>query len=242
MIEILDLSKKYRHTQVLHQINLRFQPGMVAGLIGPNGTGKTTLIKCILGLTHFQEGNILVDGKSISKQSEYRNLIGYMPQTGNYPELMKVKDLLSMLKEIRGNNTAIDDELIGSFKLENSLNKYLGQLSGGTIQKVSAVVAFMFDPPILILDEPTAGLDPLAAEILKEKISKVSKDKLVIITSHVLNDLDELASHILFLQDGKIAFYEEIKALKNKYKEHKLGKVITRMMGDTDQIKTQSSN
>ncbi|MBC7382348.1 MAG: ABC transporter ATP-binding protein [Bacteroidia bacterium] len=231
MIEIIDLSKKYRHTQVLHHINLKFETGMVAGLIGPNGTGKTTLIKCILGLTHFLEGAILVQGKSISKQSGYRNLIGYMPQTGNYPENMKVSQLFAMIREIRSNQTTIDDDLLYRFGLENSLNKYMGQLSGGTVQKVSAVLAFMFDPPILILDEPTAGLDPLAAEILKEKISKSAQNKLVIITSHVLNDLDELASHIVFLQEGKLAFFEEITVLKNKYREQKLGKVITQIMG-----------
>ncbi len=233
MIEIKDLSKKYRHTQVLHHIDLSFRQGMVAGLIGPNGTGKTTLIKCILGLTHFQQGDILVEGKSIKKQSDYRNLIGYMPQIGNYPEHMKLAHLFSMIKELRGNQVTIDDELLHNFKLESSLNKDLGQLSGGTIQKVSAVLAFMFNSPILILDEPTAGLDPIAAEILKEKISKVAENKLVIITSHVINDLDELASHILFLQEGKISFYEEIKALKLKYNEPKLGKVITQMMGET---------
>ncbi len=232
MIEIKNLSKRYRKAQVLHHIDLNFGKGMVAGLVGPNGTGKTTLIKCILGLTHFEDGEILVGGKSIRGQSGYRDLIGYMPQLGSYPGNMKVSQLFTMLKEIRGRKEGIDEELIERFGLGASLHKYFGQLSGGTIQKVSAVIAFMFNPEILILDEPTAGLDPIAAEILKEKINKVAADKLVIITSHILNDLDELASHILFLQEGRIAFFEAIPALKERYQEQKLGKVITQMMGE----------
>jgi Cu-processing system ATP-binding protein len=104
-------------------------------------------------------------------------------------------------------------------------------LSGGTRQKVSAALAFLFDPEVLILDEPTAGLDPLSSEILKEKILKEKrKNKLILITSHILSDLDELTTHIMYLQEGKMEFFKEIDQLREETGELKLGKAIARIM------------
>ena len=104
-------------------------------------------------------------------------------------------------------------------------------LSGGTKQKVSAALAFLFNPPILILDEPTAGLDPLSSEILKEKIQRESlKGKLILITSHIMSDLDELATDVLYLYEGKVQFFKSLEALKSESNEQKLGRIIARLM------------
>ncbi|MCF8255558.1 MAG: ABC transporter ATP-binding protein [Bacteroidia bacterium] len=229
MIQIKDLHKNYGKHQVLKNINVELERGMVAGLIGQNGTGKTTLIKSILGLTQFQKGDILVEGVSVKAGPEYRNNIGYMAQMGRYPENMNIAQLFDMMKKIRTIDKR-DEELYEKFQLQKIAHQNLGQLSGGTIQKVSAALAFLFNPDILILDEPTAGLDPIASEILKEKIIKESTKKLILITSHILNDLDEIASHALFLQEGSLLFFEHIKSLKEKSGHQKLGKTIAEIM------------
>jgi Cu-processing system ATP-binding protein len=202
---------------------------MVDGLIGQNGTGKTTLIKCILGLTQFHEGDIKIDGESILLSPEYRNKIGYMPQIGKYPENMRISQLFNMMKEIRHANS-FDEELYELYQLDKIKHQYLGQLSGGTIQKVSASLAFLFNPQILVLDEPTAGLDPIASEILKDKINKEKAGKIILITSHILNDLDEIASHALFLQQGSLLFFKTLAELKEKSGHQKLGKTIAEIM------------
>ena len=103
---------------------------------------------------------------------QYREQIGYMPQTGRYPDNMKIGQVLDMMKDIRGNKTALDEDLYNAFELKALTNKRMRTLSGGTRQKVSAALAFLFDPLVLILDEPTAGLDLIASEMLKEKIIK----------------------------------------------------------------------
>jgi Cu-processing system ATP-binding protein len=125
----------------------------------------------------------------------------------------------------------LDEELIQKFRLDEIFKKPMRTLSGGTRQRVSAALAFFFDPGVLILDEPTAGLDPLSSEILKEKILKEkSKNKLILITSHILSDLDELTTHIMYLQEGKLEFFKEIEQLREETGELKLGKAIARIM------------
>lgn len=232
MISIEHISKKFRKLQALDNINAGFEPGQVVSLVGPNGSGKTTLIKCILGMVRPDRGDILVNGHSVQQQHGYRKQIGYMPQIGRYPDNMKIRQLFDMLYELRKDEAAnADRELIHDFELENIFEKPMRTLSGGTRQKVSAALAFLFNPPILILDEPTAGLDPLAAEILKAKMMKEKKkNKLILITSHILSDLDELTSHIMYMQDGKQLFFKDLDAVREDTGEIKLGRAIARIM------------
>lgn len=232
MIRIENISKRFKKLQVLDNINVAFEAGQVVSLIGPNGSGKTTLIKSILGLVRPDAGSIFVNNSLIGNSPEYRNLIGYMPQIGRYPDNMKVGHLFSMLENLRIEKKQIlDKELIRNFKLEDIYNKPMRTLSGGTRQKVSAAVSFLFSPDILILDEPTAGLDPLSSEILKEKIHKEkNKEKLILITSHILSDLDELTTHVTYLQEGKLLFMKDIATLQEDTGEIKLGKAIARVM------------
>ena len=177
-------------------------------------------------------GKIFVDEELINGDPSYREKIGYMPQIGRYPDNMKVGQLFKMLKNIRNaDESKIDNYLVEQFELEKIFEKPMRTLSGGTRQKVSAAVAFLFAPPILILDEPTAGLDPLASEILKEKIlAEKKKNKLILITSHILSDLDEMTTHIMYMQEGKMQFFKDIEALQEETGELKLGKAIARIM------------
>ena len=232
MIRIENLKKKFKKLQALDDINAFFNQGQVISLIGPNGSGKTTLIKCILGMVRADSGSIHVNGKQINGDPSYRSQIGYMPQIGRYPDNMKVGQLFRMLKDIRKiSETELDTDLLVKFNLVSIFDKPMRTLSGGTRQKVSAALAFYFNPAILILDEPTAGLDPLSSEILKEKImQEKKKNKLILITSHILSDLDELTTDVMYLQEGKMIFYKELAALKKETKEEKLGKAIASIM------------
>ena len=232
MIRIENLEKRFKKLQALNDINALFNSGQVVSLIGPNGSGKTTLIKCILGMVKADSGCIYVNGKQINGDPSYRSGIGYMPQIGRYPDNMKVGQLFRMMKSIRKvPDEELDTDLLIKFNLVSMFEKPMRTLSGGTRQKVSAAFAFYFNPDILILDEPTAGLDPLSSEILKEKImQEKKKNKLILITSHILSDLDELTTHVMYLQEGKMIFLKDIESLRQETGEDKLGKAIAGIM------------
>jgi Cu-processing system ATP-binding protein len=231
MISFKDISKKFGKLQVLDKVSVDLIPSKSYALIGPNGSGKTTLIKSLLGLVVPSSGEILFDGKSIDNDWLYREKIGYMPQIGRYPDNMTIGQLVEMMKNIRKDQPKVDEELIDAFKLYKIYDKRLHALSGGTRQKVSAALAFLFNAPVLILDEPTAGLDPVSVEILKDKIiHEKHKGKLLLITSHILNDLDELATDVIYIFEGKLQYNNTIQALKNETNEKRLGKAIVTMI------------
>src|SRR6185436_7685467 len=232
MIRIENINKKFKKLQALDQISMQLESGKVISLIGPNGSGKTTLIKCILGMVKPAKGKIYVHEMKINGDPSYRERIGYMPQIGRYPDNMKVGQLFTMMKHIRNaSENDLDTDLITKFNLVAIFDKPMRTLSGGTRQKVSAALAFYFNPDILILDEPTAGLDPLSSEILKDKIiAEKKKNKLILITSHILSDLDDLATDIMYLQDGRLQFFKSIETLRKETGEPKLGKAIAKIM------------
>lgn len=215
MIDIVQISKRFGKLRALQDINLYLEKGECIAMIGPNGCGKTTLIKSILGMVLPESGTIMIEGKNIKGEVDYRRRIGYMPQIGRYPDNMTIGNIFEMIKGIRNYPDKLDEDLYYSFKLDQMHDKKMRALSGGTIQKVSAALAFLFNPDILILDEPTAGLDPLAAEILKEKITaKKNKGCLILITSHILSEMEDLVSQIIFMQEGSMIFHKSVIELK----------------------------
>jgi Cu-processing system ATP-binding protein len=232
MIEIQGLCKAFGKLEVLQNIDLHCRRGQSIALIGPNGCGKTTLIKSILSMVIPDKGEILFSGQSIKGDYKYRSDIGYMPQIGRYPENMNVGQVIETIQQLRGVDTmSIDQDLYNAYKIPDILHKRMATLSGGTVQKVSATLAFMFNPQVLILDEPTAGLDPLASDILKEKINiEKQKDKLVLITSHLLSELDELVSELIFMQEGKVVFHKNTEQLKTDTKEKTISKAISSIL------------
>ena len=232
MITINNVYKSFGKLKVLNDVSVSCNTSECIALIGPNGCGKTTLIKSILGMVVPDKGIITFNNKNISKDWEYRKHIGYMPQIGRYPENMTIGQVFDMMKSIRKEDSStLDEELYHEFKLPSLSNKRMHTLSGGTRQKVSASLAFLFYPDVLILDEPTAGLDPVSSEILKEKISQEKeKGKLIMITSHILSELDDLVTHILFMQDGKIGFRKTVEEIRNETGEIKLSKAIASIM------------
>lgn len=231
MISVKQISKKFGKLEVLKDFNLEFEAGSSYALMGPNGSGKTTLIKTILGMVIPDRGEILVQGKSIKGSYKYRSNIGYMPQIGRYPGNIKIGQLFTMMQDIRPEVREYDMELVEAFGLDTMMDKAMHTLSGGTRQKVSAALAFMFCPDILILDEPTAGLDPMAVEVLKKKIKKErQKGKLILITSHILSELDELTNHAIYIFEGKVFFNDSVESLKEITGEKRFSTAIARLM------------
>jgi Cu-processing system ATP-binding protein len=233
LIEIKSLKKSFDKNIVLKGIALTLGSGSIVAIMGPNGSGKTTLLKCVLGLVKPDSGEIKVKGLDITSGSEYRKFIGYMPQTPRYPENLKVKELIKMLKDISGGNNSYDEELIEELKLEKIYNKQFGTLSAGTKQRVSSSLAFLFNREIVILDEPTAGLDPVSAEMVKEKIVKEKNNgKLVIITSHITSEVEKLAERLIFLLEGNIHLDSPVEELKKSTGETDLNKAIAKLMNN----------
>jgi Cu-processing system ATP-binding protein len=240
MIAASHLTKSFGRLRALDDFSVTMVRGQSVLLIGPNGSGKTTFIKCVLGLVLPDKGELTLDGVSLLGNPEPRRAIGYMPQIGRFPDHLKVGQIFEMMREIRrGTFERTDEDLIKAFEIDKLAHKPARTLSGGTRQKVSACLAFLFDPDILILDEPTAGLDPVAAEILKEKVRDVrERNKLVLLTSHILSDLDEITSDVMHLIEGKLQFYRPIDELMSEHGEQKLGKVIAKIMRESANAQT----
>ncbi|MFN1834216.1 ABC transporter ATP-binding protein [Balneola sp. MJW-20] len=230
MISLTKIHKKYGSLKILNGIDLEFKSHGVHSILGPNGSGKTTLIKIILGMVIPQQGEILIDNEIVNGEWEYRDQISYLPQIARFPDNITVSELLNMVIRIRGRANR-SDELIDLFKLEPFLKKKLGNLSGGTRQKVNLVLAFMFDTGIIILDEPTTGLDPVALIKLKELIRKERlKGKTILITTHIMSFVEEMADDIVFLLDGKIHFVGSTDELRKENQSHSLEHAIANVL------------
>ncbi|HMS50831.1 MAG: ATP-binding cassette domain-containing protein [Sphingobacteriales bacterium] len=231
MIEIKNLTKRFGKFTAIDKLNLNLNLGECIALIGPNGCGKTTLIKSILGMVLPDEGTIFFAGKSIKADNNYRSKIGYMPQIGRYPENMSIGHVIEMIQSIRSAPNKLDLDLYQQFEIGKILDKKMRTLSGGTTQKVSATLAFMFNTQVLILDEPTAGLDPVASEILKEKINDAKKKGcLVLITSHILSELEGIASQIVFMQEGKLILHKSTADLRAYTGQETIAKSIVHLL------------
>jgi Cu-processing system ATP-binding protein len=231
MIIASNVTKTFGKLKALDNVSVNCNRGQTIALIGPNGSGKTTLIKSILGMVVPDSGFITFDQHNILHNWMYRERIGYMPQIGRYPDNMTIAQVFNMMRDIRKNATETDEELINEFGLNEMMQKKMRTLSGGTRQKVSAALAFLFNPDVLILDEPTAGLDPVASEVLKQKIIREKqKGKLILITSHILSELDDVVSEIIYMQDGKLQFHKSLQQLQEDTGETKLAKAFAQIM------------
>jgi Cu-processing system ATP-binding protein len=230
MIEINGLKKSYGSRPVLKGIDLSVRAGRITGIAGPNACGKTTLIKCILGLSIMDAGTILVDGTPVRFEGSFREKLGYMPQNPRFPENLALGELLQMLEALRGEAAPRKDFLIEYFSLGKLLGEKVKQFSGGTRQKASAVAAMMFDSPVLLLDEPTAGMDPIVSlrfkSLLKEE---AAKGKTIMLVSHLMPEVEQLATALAFLHEGKVIFSGEIDLLLRESGLGSLEPALTRI-------------
>lgn len=231
MIAIKELHKNFGRNEVLKGVNLDIdRPGIFA-ILGPNGSGKTTLIKSVLGMVSPTDGDIQIDGKSIKKRWKYREDISYLPQIANFPANLKVGELIRMIRDLRPDPGVSETELIHRFQLQPFLKKKLGHLSGGTKQKVNILLTFMYPSPLLILDEPTTGLDPVSLIALKELIKKEKEaGKTILISSHIMSFVEEIADSLVFLLEGKVYFEGSIQQLKDKTGENDFEHAIASLL------------
>jgi len=230
MVKIENIHKKFGKNEVLKGIDLEIPENGIFAILGPNGSGKTTLIKSILGMVVPDKGKIFIDGKETHANGLYRKNIDYLPQIANFPSNLGVKELIKMIQDLRGGH-AKSDHLIELFQLQPFLDKKLSNLSGGTKQKVNLVLTFMFDSQLVILDEPTTGLDPIALLHLKELIQQEKeKGKTILVTSHIMSFVEEVSNEIVFILEGKIYFKGNLNQLREKTGEQDFERAIAHLL------------
>ena len=233
-LRISGLGKRFGRLDVLRGVHIGVAPGRITAVVGPNAAGKTTLIKTILGLVRPDRGTVEVNDEVVGRDPAYRKLIGYMPQSARFPEYLTGREILGLLTGLRERRSGLDEELIGQFCLDAHLDKPLRTLSGGTRQKLNAAVAFLFRPALIILDEPTAGLDPVAAGILKDKVLRApSEGVTVILTSHIMSEVEELAQDLVFLVEGVVVYQGAVQSLLEQSGESRLERAIAAILSGT---------
>lgn len=231
VIEGIGVTKRYGRVPVLRGIDFAVKAGRVTAILGPNGAGKSTLIRMLLGLARPDEGSVTVAGTAVGDDPGYRAAIGYMPQHPHFPENLTGREVVRLLRELRRHSVPEDDELFEAFALPAELDKPVRNLSGGTKQKLNAALAFMFRPRILLLDEPTAGLDPVASGVLKARILGARQAGVtVLVVSHVLSELEDLVDDVIFLLEGRVEFQGSLRRLEEITGESRLEPAVARLM------------
>ena len=233
MISIRSLSKSYGRLTVFEDLDLDIEDKRVTAILGPNAAGKTTIIKCVLGLATPDKGTITVGGIPVSGGYRYRESIGYMPQNATFPDNLTGAEIIDFLISLRGETRARDLALLEAFDLGADLDKAVRSLSGGTRQKINAAITFLFTPDVLILDEPTAGLDPRSSSLLKDKILELrGQGRTVVLTSHIMSEVEELADRVVYLSGGRIAFEGEAAEMRRQTGMERLERAIAQMMDE----------
>ena len=230
MVVVDSLRKRFGRLEVLRGVSATFEPGKVTAVVGPNASGKTTLMKSVLGLVLPDAGEVTIDGVSVRDPSVRRH-VGYMPQEPRFPDNLKVSELFALVQDLRGERPSGLDDLVDLFDLRQHLEKPVRVLSGGTRQKASAVLTFLFAPRVLLLDEPSAGLDPVASSRLKDRIlEERAGGATVLLTSHVMSELEELADEVLFLLEGTVRFRGTLDTVRSLTGEQRLERAVAKLM------------
>ena len=209
-LTIRHLSKSYGEKLALDGFSCTFRPGVTA-ILGPNGAGKTTLMNLITDCVRRQEGEILYDGTDVLKLGRsFRERLGFMPQSQGMIDQMTAFDFLCYIAELKGlkKKSALPQirELLALVNLEQAAHRRLGGFSGGMRQRVMLAQALLGQPEVLLLDEPTAGLDPEERVKLRGYIERLAADKIVLITTHITSDVETVADEILLMDHGRLHF------------------------------------
>lgn len=206
-LQLINLTRQYGHKVAVNGINYVFHPG-IYGLLGANGAGKTTLIRLICGVLNPTAGDILLDGQSVCSMGEkYRELLGYLPQDfGYYPDF-SAQEFMYYMAALKGIKASYarkkTDELLRKLNLDDVAKKKIKTFSGGMRQRLGIAQAMLNNPEILILDEPTAGLDPKERVKFRRLISGLAKERIVILSTHIVSDVEDIADIIIMMKKGK---------------------------------------
>ena len=234
MLVLQDIGKQYGDFTAIRSIHLRFDHG-IYGLLSPNGAGKTTLIKMLVTLIQPTSGAILYDGEPIEALGEsYRELIGYLPQQFGYYKHYTPRQYLTYLAALKGMDKKIVgqriDEVLEMVALSEVKNKKMKKFSGGMIQRVGIAQALLNDPKILILDEPTAGLDPKERARFRHLLSELARNRIIIISTHIVSDIESIANEIIMIKNKELLH----KASVSDICETLVGKVFETSMSFDD--------
>ncbi len=223
-LEIRNLKKSFGDVQAVRDISITFENG-IYGILGPNGAGKSTLIHLITDTVRRESGEILLDGQEVLQMGgRYRDLLGYMPQQQGYYEDFSAGAFLMYMAHLKGMKKAQAkdrvDELLEIVNLKPYRNKRVGAFSGGMKQRLLLAQALLNDPKILILDEPTAGVDPQERIHIRNFISEIAADRTVLLATHIVSDVEVIAKEIILIKDGSVIEqgtpYELLGRMKNR--------------------------
>ena len=216
---IKGLSKKYGNKMVLENINLEIKKG-IFGLLGPNGAGKTTLMKAITTILKVDSGEISFGNLKWENNKEVKKLIGYLPQHFSIYETMKVIDVLRYIASLKGIDSSLIDDSINDILRKTNLlsekDKKIGNLSGGMLRRVGLCQALLGEPKILVIDEPTTGLDPKNRIIFRNLLNDLAQDRIIIISTHIVEDIEATCNTVCVLNKGGILYNGSLQNLKNK--------------------------
>lgn len=231
MIKINNLSKKFGHLTAVENISFQVEPGEVLGFLGPNGAGKSTTMKMITGFLAPTSGDIEVSGFNVNdKPIEVKKRIGYLPEGApSYGEMTAAQylEFISQVRQLSGKNKADRiKEVIQRLHLDKVLNQSIDTLSKGFKRRVGLAQAILHDPEVLILDEPTDGLDPNQKHEVRELIKSIAPDKVIIISTHILSEVDAICSRAIIIADGKILADDTPEGLRNKSSSDKMDDIF----------------
>jgi ABC-2 type transport system ATP-binding protein len=218
MIEVRNLTKSYGNFVAISDVSFTAERGSILGFLGPNGAGKTTTMRIITGFMPATSGTVLVDKLDVFNESlEARRRIGYLPENPPLYSDMRVDDYLRFVARLRGvPRSRLDealDHVIGNCGLEQVAHRICGQLSKGFRQRVGLAQALIHDPPVLVLDEPTIGLDPRQIHEIRGLIKTLSGERTVVLSTHILPEVSQICDKVVIINEGRVVLEEKLSAL-----------------------------